>query len=192
LRRILSVGLPGVLTLALASVAGPARAADDAPDTPCQAQITVNLDPGVSLQPSSGTFASNGQDGQVACSGPINGRSTAAGGSGGAVGKYGVDSPNSCSQLTGKTVFTITASLPSGTGPITFKDTVTGEYGPLQNNWFFGGSFKGPHSYGTFKFTPVDSDCVVRPVKKLFVNAQAWVINGAPDKDMAARMAAVR
>ncbi|HEY3604326.1 MAG TPA: hypothetical protein VGL04_06610, partial [Sporichthyaceae bacterium] len=62
----------------------------------------------------------------------------------------------------------------------------------LENNWFFGGTFRGPHSYGTFKFTPVDSDCAVRPVKKLFVNAQAWVINGAPDHDMAARMASVQ
>jgi hypothetical protein len=186
------VGLPGVLTLALASVAGPAHAAGDAPDTPCQAAITVNLDPGVSLQPSSGTFASNGQDGQVACTGEVNGRKSVAGGTGGATGRYGVDNPNSCYQLTGKTVFTITASLPTDAAPIKFSDTVNGEYGPLEDNWFFGGSFKGPHSYGTFKFTPVDSDCVVRPVKKLFVNAQAWVINGAPDKDMAARMATVR
>jgi hypothetical protein len=192
LRRILSVGLPGVLTVVLATLAGPARAADDAPDTPCQAQIFVNLDPGVSLQPSSGTFASNGQDGQVACTGPINGRSTVAGGAGGATGRYGVDEPNTCYQLKGKTVFTITATLPAGTKPILFSDTVTGEYGPLENNWFFGGTFKGPHSYGTFKFTPVDSDCAVRPVKKLFVNAQAWVINGAPDKDMATRMATVQ
>jgi hypothetical protein len=38
----------------------------------------------------------------------------------------------------------------------------------------------------------VDSDCAVRPVKKLFVNAQAWVINGAPDHDMAARLASVQ
>jgi hypothetical protein len=189
---MLSVGLPGVLVVALASVAGPARAAEDAPDTPCQAEITVNLDPGVSLQPSSGSFASNGQDGQVACTGDVAGRKPSAGGTGGAVGRYGVDNPNSCSQLNGKTVFTITASLPTDTKPILFKDTVTGEYGPLESQWFFGGSFKGPHSYGTFKFTPVDSDCAVRPVKKLFVNAQAWVINGSPDKDMAARMGAVQ
>jgi hypothetical protein len=38
----------------------------------------------------------------------------------------------------------------------------------------------------------VDSDCAVRPVKKLFVNAVAWVVNGQPDADMAARMAQVQ
>jgi hypothetical protein len=192
LRRILCVALPGVLTLALAAVAGPAQAAGDAPDTPCQAEIYVNLDPGVSLQPSSGSFASNGQDGKVACTGDVDGRHSVAGGMGGAVGKYGVDNPNSCYQLKGKAVFTLTANLPTDTKPILFSDDVTGEYGPLENNWFFGGSFKGSHSYGTFKFTPVDSDCAVRPVKKLFVNAVAWVVNGQPDADMAARMAQVQ
>jgi len=137
LRRIISVALPGVLTLALASVAGPAQAAGDAPDTPCQAEIFVNLDPGVSLQPSSGSFASNGQDGHVACTGDIDGRHSVAGGTGGAVGRYGVDAPNSCYQLKGTAVFTLTALLPTDTKPINFKDVVKGEYGPLENNWFF-------------------------------------------------------
>lgn len=191
MRRTLSTGLAAMLTLALTSVANPARAEGDEPDTPCQAEIYVTLDPGVSLQPSSGNFASDGQDGTLTCTGPVGGVKPVAGGKGGATGRYGVGAPNSCAKLDGKTDFTISATMPGESGPINFIDHVTGEYAPLEGNWFFGGSFRGSKSYGTFKFTPVDSDCAVRPVKRLFVNAQAWVINGKPDKEMAARLAQV-
>jgi len=165
-------------TLALTSVAAPARAADAGSDTPCSAEIYVNLDPGVSLTPASGTFASNGQDGTLTCTGSINGDKPVAGGKGGVNGRYGVEAPNSCTKLDGKAEFTISASMPGEHGTINFVDRVVGEYGPLEGNWFFGGTFRGPHSYGEFKFTPVDSDCLVRPVKRLFVQARAFVING--------------
>jgi hypothetical protein len=175
MRQIVSTALASLLTVTLTAPATAAHAAAGSADTPCTAQIYVDLDPGVSMQPSSGTFHSNGQDGSLTCSGPIAGRQPVAGGKGGAAGKYGVDGPNSCYQLTGKTEFTISATLPTEHGVINFVDHVTGEYGPGEANWFFGGSFHGQKSYGTFKFTPVDSDCVVRPVRRLFVDATAFI-----------------
>jgi hypothetical protein len=188
MRRTLSTAMAGLLTLVLTGPASPAHAAADTADTPCSAEITVDLDPGVSMTPSSGTFHSHGQDGSLTCTGAVDGRQPVAGGKGGADGKYGVEAPNSCYQLTGKAEFTLSATLPTEHGAIDFIDHVKGEYGPLEGSWFFGGSFRGPKSYGTFRFTPVNSDCVVRPVKTLFVQATAWIINGKPDAQMAERM----
>lgn len=189
-RASFRTGLAGLLILGLTSVAGPAQADGKPGDTPCHAEIFVNLDPGVSTTPSSGSLASNGQDGSLTCTGPIGGVKPVAGGTGGALGRYGVDGANSCVKLDGKAEFTISATLPGESGPIKFVDKVVGEYAPLEGGWFFGGSFRGSHSYGTFKFTPVDGTCVLSPVRRLFVDATAWVINGGePDKEMSARMA---
>ena len=192
MRRSLSGGLAGLMTLAFASVASPVQAESDEADTPCQAQIFIDLEPGVSLTPSSGKFHSHGQDGSLTCTGPIAGVKPVAGGTGGAEGRYGVDTPNSCYQLNGKTEFTLSATLPGTAGPIHFVDNVVGEYGPLEGNWIFGGSFHGSKSYGVFKFTPVDSDCFLRPVRSLFIDATAWIVNGKPDRDMATRMSVTR
>ncbi len=179
----------GAVLLAGVLVA-PQVAVADEPDTPCQADIIVDLDPGVSVQPSSGSFTSTGEQGKLVCSGKVNGKTPSAGGTGGADGKYGVDGPNSCAKLDGKTIFTVSATLPTEGGEIKFVDKVTGNYAPLQGNWIFGGAFKGPKSYGIFRFTPTgpDHNCVVGPVKSLAVQADAWVINGAPDGAMAERM----
>lgn len=186
---MVSTALIGVAALVAATVAAPTPAVADAADTPCSADILVEVNPGVGLEPSSGTFTSNGEEGALACTGKVNGKDVTAGGVGGAAGKYGVDAPNSCSKLDGKTTFTVTATLPTtGDKPIKFSDNVVGQYGPLQGNFFFGGSFKGPKSYGTFKFVPIDSDCFVRPVKKLLVQASAWIVNGSADAAMAERM----
>lgn len=190
MRRITGSALLGAAVLVAGVLVAPHAAVADEPDTPCQADIIVDLDPGVGLQPASGTFTSNGEQGKLVCSGKVNGKDLTGGGSGGADGKYGLDGPNSCSKLDGKTEFTVAATLPTEGGELKFSDTVTGNYAPLQGNWFFGGSFKGPKSYGIFRFTPVgpDHNCVISPVKKLAVQADAWVINGQPDGAMESRM----
>ncbi len=193
MRRLMSTGLAAMLTVALTGVGGSAaQAAGDPADTPCTAELTVDLDPGVSLQPSSGSFHTQGQDGSLTCSGPVDGQTPVAGGKGGAVGRYGIDAPNSCSKLDGKLEFTITASLPTEHGQINFTDHGTGEYGPGEGSWFFGGSFKGQKTYGTYKLTPVGGDCLVRPVRQLYMQVTAWVVNGKADTEAASRMTLTR
>ncbi|MGQ0845125.1 MAG: hypothetical protein ACT4QF_13435 [Sporichthyaceae bacterium] len=188
MRQGITTALVGATALIAGVLVAPQAAVADEPDTPCTAEISIDLDPGVGLQPSSGSFTSGGESGGLSCTGKIGGREVTAGGKGGAIGKYGVDGPNSCAKLDGKTAFRITATLPGTGGDIKFSDDVLGQYGPLQGNFFFGGSFQGKKSYGTFKFTPVDSDCVVRPVKKLFAQVTAWAVNGSPDGAAVQRM----
>jgi hypothetical protein len=191
MRQVMTTTLVGVAALVAGALVAPQVAVADEPDTPCQADIIVDLDPGVGLQPASGTFTSNGEQGKLVCSGKVQGKAPSGGGTGGADGKYGIDGPNSCAKLDGKTEFTVKATLPSEGGEIKFVDTVIGNYAPLQGNWIFGGAFKGPKSYGIFRFTPTgpDQNCLVGPVKQLAVQADAWVVNGQPDGAMQSRMA---
>lgn len=187
--RIVSTALIGAAALVAATLVAPTPAVAEEPDTPCSAGVVVALNPGVSLQPSSGTLSS-GQDGSLVCNGKVNGKEVVGGGTGGADGKYGVDGPNSCSKLDGKAVFKIFATLPGKDGPIEWSDTVTGTYAPLGGNWFFGGSFKGQKSYGTYRITPAgpEHNCVVSPVSRLLIQADAFIVNGSPDAAMTDRM----
>lgn len=131
MRRITGSTLVGAAVLVAGVLVAPQAAVADEPDTPCQADIIVDLDPGVGLEPASGTFTSNGEQGKLVCSGKVDGKELTGGGTGGADGKYGIDGPNSCAKLDGKTEFTVTAALPTEGGELTFKDTVVGNYAPL-------------------------------------------------------------
>lgn len=193
MHKITTIAMAGALAAAAAVPAGvaQARTVEDAPDTRCQAAITVDLKPGISLQPSSGSLTSGGETGSGACNGPVNGQQTTAGGVGGVTGRYGVDAPNSCTKLDGKATFTLTATFPTeNSGETKFRDDVTAQYAPLQGNWIAGGSFQGKKSYGTFKLTPAGptNNCVVTPITKLLVQGDVWVVNGEPDAAAEQRM----
>lgn len=183
MRRITGTALVGTAALVGAVLVAPQAAIADEPDTPCTASVTVALTPGISVQPSSGALKS-ADAGSLACTGKVNGKEIVGGGTGGAIGKYGVDAPNSCSKLDGKAAFKIFAELPTKDGTVKWSDDVVGTYAPLQQNWFFGGTFKGPKSYGTYRITPAgpQHNCVVMPVTSLLIQADAFIVNGSPDR----------
>jgi len=86
------------LTVALVVIWGggalPATSAE--PQTNCRFATEVNLSPGLSVKPSSGTFASDGESGRVECDGPVRGIHPSGPGTLGVMGKYGTKDPDTC------------------------------------------------------------------------------------------------
>src|SRR5581483_5909741 len=79
--------LTAVLPLCL--VTPPVGAAEDG--TPCTFEVDVTLSPGLSRQPSSGTFDSKGETGRLDCQGSVGGKPVTGRGTFGAEGRYGID-----------------------------------------------------------------------------------------------------
>ena len=116
----------------------------------CTAEGDFTVNPGLSANPSSGSFSSD--PAPLNCKG-IKGTMTFA-------GNYGTKDPDSCSSG-GEGTSTTTYKFTDGT----VTDEVQFTYGPFQGG-ALGGSFKGPRSSGTFEVTSLEGDCVSRPITK--------------------------
>lgn len=116
----------------------------------CTAEGDFTVNPGLSTNPSSGSFASD--PAPLDCKG-VKGTMTFA-------GKYGTKDPDSCSSG-GEGTSTNTFKFTDGT----VTDEVEFTYGPFQGG-ALGGSFKGSRSSGTFEVTSLEGDCVSKPITK--------------------------
>lgn len=123
----------------------------------CTAESDFVWNPGLSTNPSSGTYASS-PAGTLDCKGGGKGSVEFS-------GKYGTKDPDSCS------------SGGEGAGISTFKfadggsvhdDGIEFTYGPFQGG-ALGGSWKGKSSSGTFEVTSIEGDCVTKPISKAHV-----------------------
>jgi hypothetical protein len=119
----------------------------------CTAEADFTLTPGISTSPTSGTFTTGGKTGTLNCK---SGKGTM-----GFAGNYGTKDPDSCGSG-GEGTATDTFTFADGS---TVTDDVEFIYGPLEGG-VVGGSFKGARASGTFEVTPIDGDCVSKPITK--------------------------
>jgi hypothetical protein len=119
----------------------------------CTAEGDFIMSPGLSTNPSSGTYKSD--PGPLDCKGGGKGTIEFS-------GKYGTKDPDSCSSG-GEGNGTTTYKFADG-GTVT-DDGIEFTYGPFQGG-ALGGSWKGKSSSGTFEVTSIDGDCVSKPITK--------------------------
>ena len=149
--RLAIVGALIVAAWAIPGVSTPVAGAEPAS---CTAEGDFTVTPGLSTSPSSGTFTTGGESGTLSCKGGGNGNM-------GFDGRYGTKDPDTCSsggEGTSKGVYKF-----SDGSEVT--DDVEVTYGPFQGG-ALGGSFKGARSSGTFEVTPIEGDCVSKPLTK--------------------------
>jgi len=118
----------------------------------CTAEADFTITPGLSTNPSSGTFTTGDKPGTLDCKG--GGKGTIA-----FSGKYGTKDPDSCSSG-GEGIATDTYTFADGSK---ISDDIEFTYGPFQGG-ALGGSYKGPKSSGTFEVTSIEGDCVTKPL----------------------------
>ncbi len=154
----------GVLALALLVPAG--VSAQQA--TNCKATVDLVLTPGLSNEPSSGTFTSDGETGEVECDGPVNGKEPTGKGTWGVDGHYGTKDADACtSGGEGDAMQSSTVPTRDGEEKVTNKAEFT--FGALQGGGTFGGEFKGDKADGTFEVTPKEGDCISKPITRITV-----------------------
>lgn len=145
-------------------------------DTHCLAVFDVTFDPGFSMTPASGTFTTEGETGTTTCDGPVHGFDVTGPGTRGEFGPYGLDGPNSCTDLDGTAEMNFSFTVPTTGGPQQVTGTAPATYGPLQQGGLVGGTFKGERMYGKFTVTPLEGDCFNTPVTKVRAYCDEWVV----------------
>jgi hypothetical protein len=134
-------------------------------DTTCTAEADFTVSPGLSTSGSSGSFTTDGDTGTFDCKG--QGKGTL-----GFSGKYGTKDPDSCSSG-GEGTASNSFKFSDGGGEVT--DEVEILYGPFQGG-VIGGSFKGARTSGTFEVTPIEGDCVTKPITKAHASFKNIVV----------------
>jgi hypothetical protein len=150
-------------TISLAPLTGTAPV--QAAGTPCTFRFDIDVTPGLSNSPSSGTFTTNGETGTADCKGKINGRTITGPGTYGTEGRYGTDGPATCTSG-GKGEGTTSMTLPTSDGPQKFTAPYTLTSGALENG-VFSVTFKGDRWSGTARVRPTKGDCVSAPVTRM-------------------------
>lgn len=155
-------GVLGTLTLAGVVLAGPTATAAD--EVHCSGVHELTLSPGLSIQPSTGTFKD--QFGRMECHGPINGRSSTGAGSYADSGRYGTRDPDTC-QDGGEGDGVFTSVIPTNDGDVVLTASYTFTYGDFTSNpGYVSGQFSGDGVHGTFKIRPLEGDCITKAVTR--------------------------
>lgn len=134
----------------------------------CSAEGDFTVTPGLSTNPSSGTFGTK-DPGTLDCKGAGKGGIEFS-------GKYGTKDPDSCSsggEGTGTTIYKF------ADGTTVTDDGIEFTYGPFQGG-ALGGSWKGKSSSGTFEVTSLDGDCVSKPITKAHAVFKNIVVKRQP------------
>lgn len=128
----------------------------------CEFSAEFTLAPGLSLQPGSGTFTSEGETGRMTCGGVA--------GAFGADGRYGTRDPDTCTGGEGDGVQSFWAPAPDRpahvTNPIRFV------YGAVSEDGVMAGRFEGDRFSGTFRIVPLAGDCVTAPVTRVLLRGR--------------------
>jgi hypothetical protein len=158
--------------LATGLVVTPARA--DESGTPCTFEVDVALSPGLSRQPSSGSFDSNGESGKLDCQGSVGGQPVTGRGSFGADGRYGIDGDgDSCKSTEGRGDGTAHFTVPVEGGSQHVDDPFTMTY--RVDGRSVVGEITGRRFSGTFDVTQADGDCLWRPVTKIRIKGKGYL-----------------
>ena len=167
----------GLLPLA-AAPAGAGQGTPDRPnskDTHCLAEFDLTFSPGLSMSPNSGTGTSHGETGTNRCDGPINGKQVTGAGTRGEDVRYGVRDSGTCSG--GEADVTFSFTMPTAGGVEHVASTFVATYGPFEGGGVYGGTFTGERMYGKFTVTPTEGDCVTKPLTKVRLHCDEWVMN---------------
>jgi hypothetical protein len=159
-----------VLLAGLGLAALPAGA-DDGDGTPCTFEVDMTLSPGLSRDPSSGTFDSKGESGKLDCQGNVGGQPATGPGSFGADGRYGLDGDgDDCRSREGQGDGTAHFTVPVEGGTQHVDDPFTMTY--RLDGRSVVGEITGQRFSGTFDVTQADGDCLWRPVTKIRIKGK--------------------
>ncbi len=153
------------LTLALVGLTPlPAQASHTSPHESlnCTAVLDVVFEPGLSLTPSKGTFATE-KPGAVECAGMLQGQDVSGPGALSLTGDYGQssDAGDTCSLVLATGTYSLT--LPTPRGPVSEKGKFAEALGPTREGSFSAVS-EDRRWTGTFDFSPTKGDCLLAPI----------------------------
>lgn len=159
-----------VLVCLLGVSPAPVRAAGDG-GTPCTFQVDVTLSPGLSRDPSSGTFDSKGESGKIDCQGDVGGQPASGPGTFGTEGRYGTDGDgDDCRSKEGRGDGTAHLTVPVKDGSEHVDDAFTMTY--RVDGRSVVGQITGRRFTGSFDVTQADGDCLWRPVTRIRIKGK--------------------
>jgi hypothetical protein len=133
---------------------------------PCTFEVDVTLSPGLSREPSSGTFDSGGETGRADCQGDVGGQPVTGRGTFGAEGRYGIDGDGDhCRSREGRGDGTAHLTIPVEGGNQHVDDPFTMTY--RVDGRSVVGEITGRRFTGTFDITKADGDCLWRPITRI-------------------------
>ena len=139
--------------------------------TPCAFEVDVSLSPGLSRDPSSGTFDSQGESGKLDCQGNVGGQPATGQGTFGADGRYGIDGDgDDCRSKEGQGDGTAHFTVPVEGGTQHVDDPFTMTY--RLDGRSVVGEITGQRFSATFDVTQADGDCLWRPVTKIRIKGK--------------------
>jgi hypothetical protein len=146
--------------------------------TPCTFEVEVRLSPGLSRDPSSGTFDSQGESGKLDCQGDVGGQPATGRGTFGAEGRYGIDGDgDDCKSKEGQGDGTAHLTVPVEGGTQHVDDPFTMTY--RVDGRSVVGEITGRRFTGSFDVTQADGDCLWRPVTKIRIKGKGYLRDDA-------------
>lgn len=159
--------------------------AEDSPGTPCTFEVDVAMSPGLSSEPSSGTFDSKGETGKVDCQGDVDGQRATGPGSFGVEGRYGTDGDgDDCRSKQGQGDGTAHLTVPVEGGTQHVDDPFSLTY--RVDGRSVVGEITGRRFTGTFNVTQAEGDCLWRPVTRIRIKGKGHLHDertGVPSAD---------
>ena len=148
----------------------------DESGTPCSFEVDVSLSPGLSREPSSGTFESNGESGNFDCQGSVGGHPVTGPGTFGAEGRYGIDGDgDDCRSKEGQGDGTAHFTVPAEGGTHHVDDPFTMTY--RVDGRTVVGEITGQRFSGSFDVTQAEGDCLWKPVTRIRIKGEGRLIN---------------
>lgn len=158
-----------VTALVAGGLAAPAAGADEG--TPCTFEVDVALSPGLSREPSAGTFRSEGESGTLDCRGDVGGRPVSGRGTFGADGRYGTGGGGDhCRSKEGRGEGTASFTVPVEGGSHHVDDPFTMTYRVEGRSVM--GKIIGRRFTGTFDVTRANGDCLWNPVTEIRIEGR--------------------
>ena len=154
-----------VVALALLGFGGGLQPATGAEGAYCTVTWVIVIDPGLSMEPSTGTHRSDGVT-ALHCDGSVNGHRVTGPGRFSQDGPYGTDDPDTC-QSGGEATGIDRLTIPTADGPQQIDSEFKAVFGKLSNQGgLFHGEFSGTRFSGTFEFRVLEGDCVTTPITR--------------------------
>jgi hypothetical protein len=164
------------LGLALSALPfGNSRAATS--ETTCVWSHDVFAEPGLSAQPSSGSWTSRGPQGEtgtISCDGPIHGKKPTGPGILEARGRYGTQDGDTC-QTGGEGDALWSLIFPTADGTVHFVDPFTFRYGAFSTGAPFAVEFSGDQMKGSGEVQSFEGDCAANAVTKYHAKGQVTI-----------------
>lgn len=157
----------------VASLMGMGPVAHAGGELHCTSIHDVDISPGLSIRPSSGTVkAVSGST--IECDGPVNGHDPTGPGSYYEDARYGTKDPDTC-QEGGEVEGVFAFTIPTTGGDQKVSAVFILSYGDLSTRGgVVSGQFQGDGFRGTVDVTPLEGNCVVEPVTKIRVDAHFY------------------